>query len=66
MDQMAAKIPDRIVEQVAVVGNLKDAGRIVRERYTGVVDRIAYYYPVPEGDSVEKWRTFTDAARGTA
>ncbi len=63
MDQMAAKIPDRIVEQVAVVGNLKDAGRIAKERYTGVVDRIAYYYPVPEGDPVEKWQVFTDAAR---
>ena len=42
---------------------LKDAGRIVRERYTGVVDRIAYYYPVPEGDPVEKWQAFTQAAR---
>ena len=45
------------------VGNLKDAGRIARERYTGVVDRIAYYYPVPEGDPVEKWQAFTQAAR---
>ncbi|MEC9345046.1 MAG: TIGR03617 family F420-dependent LLM class oxidoreductase [Pseudomonadota bacterium] len=63
MDELAAKVPDRIVDQVAVIGKIGEVGRMVRERYDGVLDRVAYYYPVPETDPVEKWAEFTAAVK---
>ncbi|WP_417517428.1 TIGR03617 family F420-dependent LLM class oxidoreductase [Minwuia sp.] len=63
MDAMTRKIPDEIVDRVAVVGKLSEVGPKVRERYEGVLDRVAYYYPIPGDQPVEKWRAFTDAVK---
>lgn len=66
MKDMPKKIPDSIVDQVAVVGKLSEVGKVVRERYEGVLDRVAYYYPIPADQPVAKWKAFTDEVKGAA
>lgn len=66
MNEMPKKIPDAIVEQVAIVGKLSEVGPVVRQRYDGVLDRVAYYYPIPGDEPVAKWKAFTDAVRAAA
>jgi len=63
MDAMTAKITDSMVDQVAVIGKLDEVGPIVRSRYEGVLDRVAYYYPIPGDQPIDKWRAFTDAVK---
>ncbi|WP_416898473.1 MAG: TIGR03617 family F420-dependent LLM class oxidoreductase [Minwuia sp.] len=66
MAEMPKKIPDAIVEQVAVIGKLSEVGPKVRERYEGVLDRVAYYYPIPKDAEIGNWKAFTDAVKHTA
>ena len=63
-DEMAALVPDSLVEKIAIIGRTDEIGARLRERYDGVVDRVAPYRPIPEGDPVERWQAFTAAVRG--
>jgi probable F420-dependent oxidoreductase len=42
---MADLISDEMVETYAVTGTYEDIGRKIRERYTGLLDRTAFYQP---------------------
>ena len=42
---MADLITDEMVETYAVTGTYEDIGRKIRERYTGLLDRTAFYQP---------------------
>lgn len=64
LDAMPAKLPDAVLDQVAVVADKPaDAGRLLAERYRGVLHRVTPYKPVPEADPVEKWQAFTRAVK---
>lgn len=61
---MADKIPDSVVEQVAVIADSPaEAGREIAARYRGVLDRVTPYAPIPETDPDEIWQAFTAAAK---
>ena len=64
LDAMPAKVPDAVLDQVAVVADSPaEAGRAVAERYRGVLQRVTPYAPITEDDPVEKWQAFTAAFR---
>jgi probable F420-dependent oxidoreductase len=49
-DQMAAQVTDEMLETIAVVASLHEAGRALRERYEGLADRVAPYRPFAPSD----------------
>jgi probable F420-dependent oxidoreductase len=42
-DEMAGHVDDTVLERFAVVGRPRDIGRTVRERFTGLADRVTIY-----------------------
>ena len=54
-DTIAAKVPDKLLQEVAVSTDFSKLGGMLKQRYTGLVQRIATYYPIPDEDPVEKW-----------
>ena len=63
-DEMAALVPDSLVEDIAIIGKPGELGDRLRSRYDGLVDRVAPYRPIPDGDQAERWQAFTSAVRG--
>ena len=55
IDKMAAMIPDELLAEVAISADHGGLGPRLKQRYTGLVQRIATYFPVPDEDAVEKW-----------
>ncbi len=49
------KVPDELLAEVAVATDFSKLGGLLKHRYTGLVQRIATYYPIPDEDPVEKW-----------
>jgi hypothetical protein len=55
IDKMAAMIPDELLAEVSISANYGGLGALLKQRYTGLVQRIATYFPIPDEDAVEKW-----------
>ena len=65
LDAMPAKVPDSVLDKVAVVAaRPADAAADIAARYRGVLQRVTPYAPIPEGDPVEKWQAFTAGVKG--
>jgi len=61
-DEIAAHVPDEVLETIAVHGKPDEIGRLVRDRYAGLVDRVGLSMPYPTSDEtlstiVEGFRT---------
>ncbi|MFT5446428.1 MAG: putative F420-dependent oxidoreductase [Gammaproteobacteria bacterium] len=54
--EMAAAIPDDLLEQVAIICAPADVGRCMRERYDGVLDRVSLNMPVGGEIAFNSWR----------
>lgn len=55
-DEMAALITDDMLAEVAVEApTLPEAARILKERYTGLADRLALYVPFTPGERDDEW-----------
>ena len=54
--EMPALIGDEMLETFAVVAGWDEAADRVKARYTGLVDRIAFYRPFVSGSDEEQWR----------
>ncbi|MBL6955182.1 MAG: TIGR03617 family F420-dependent LLM class oxidoreductase [Alphaproteobacteria bacterium] len=54
-ENIGAKVPDKLLSEVAVSTDFGKLGGLLKQRYTGLVQRIATYYPIPDEDPVEKW-----------
>lgn len=52
---IGAKVPDKLLAEVAVSTDFSNLGPLLKKRYSGLVQRIATYYPIPDEDPVEKW-----------
>ncbi|MCH2409589.1 TIGR03617 family F420-dependent LLM class oxidoreductase [Myxococcota bacterium] len=61
--QMAELIPDRLIEEFAVVAKPTDLAAKLRERYDGLLDRVSLYFPLPRDDSDEVWTDFLTSFR---
>ena len=60
---MAELIPDRLIEEFAVVAKPTDLAAKLRERYDGLLDRVSLYFPLPRDDSDEVWTDFLTSFR---
>ena len=57
---MPALITDEMLQVYAVEAPWDRLGRALRERYEGVLDRIALYYPF-RPDECDRWRALAEA-----
>ncbi|MBT3534345.1 MAG: TIGR03617 family F420-dependent LLM class oxidoreductase [Rhodospirillaceae bacterium] len=55
IDKMAAMVPDELMAEVSISSDFANLGAALKQRYTGLVQRIATYYPIPDSEPVEKW-----------
>jgi len=49
-DEIADRVPDEVLETIAVHGKPDEIGALVRERYAGLVDRVGLSMPYPASD----------------
>ncbi|HXF82236.1 MAG TPA: LLM class flavin-dependent oxidoreductase, partial [bacterium] len=61
--QMAAEVTDEMLETIAVVAPLAQAGAALRARYAGLADRVAPYRPYRPADD-SWWREVIRGVRG--
>ena len=55
IDKMAAMVPDALLAEVAISASYSELGAALKNRYDGLVQRIATYYPIPDDDPIERW-----------
>ena len=55
IDKMAAMVPDKLLAEVTISADYGQLGPLLRQRYDGLVQRIATYYPIPNDEPVERW-----------
>ncbi len=53
--KMMAMVPDELLAEVAISADYGTLGPLLRQRYDGLVQRIATYFPIPDDDPVERW-----------
>ena len=66
VDEMGRRVPDELLEAVAVVAPPGELAKKLRQRYEGVLHRLSIYAPVPEGASEAEWRQFIATFRAAA
>jgi probable F420-dependent oxidoreductase len=54
--EMAAQITDEMLEQFCVIASPENLADAIKQRYTGLLDRITLYTPFEPGQDTEKWR----------
>lgn len=59
--EMGALIGDEMLAEFAVVAPTGDLAQAVRARYSGLLDRVAYYPPF-DPDDTDRWELWQDAA----
>ena len=60
-DGMARTITDEMLDVYAVTGAPDDIPAMLRARYDGLLDRIAFYFPYQPGQHETRWRKFVQA-----
>jgi probable F420-dependent oxidoreductase len=58
---MARAITDEMLEVYAVTGAPDDIPAMLRARYDGLLDRVAFYFPYQLGEPEARWRQFAQA-----
>lgn len=54
MNEIAGQVPDGLLNAIAIQGTYEEVGHQLRERYAGLVDRVASYWPFTL-EEPEKW-----------
>jgi probable F420-dependent oxidoreductase len=62
---MSALVSDEMLHALAVEARPDEIGVAVRERYTGLIDRIAFYLPFEPGSDDAFWRATIAAVHGS-
>ena len=65
-DEMGRRVPDDLLEAVAMVAPPGELAAKLRQRYEGVLHRLSIYAPVPEGASEAEWQQFIATFRAAA
>ncbi len=55
-EEMAREINDDMLEVYAVSGTFDNIAARIKERYSGLLDRFAFYFPYRPGTDDEQWR----------
>lgn len=61
MDEMAAAVPDTLLEAVAVIGKPGAVGGLMRERYAGLLDRVSLYMTMGGEGGFTRWGELIEA-----
>ncbi len=61
IERMPALVTDEMLDAFSVAAPLDKLPGVLRERYAGLVQRIALYYPIPQQDPDGEWEAFTRA-----
>ncbi|MBX9605320.1 MAG: TIGR03617 family F420-dependent LLM class oxidoreductase [Gammaproteobacteria bacterium] len=61
LDEMGAAIPADLLEQIAVIDQPANIGTRLRERYDGVLDRVALYRSMGGDGEFNRWRELVSA-----
>ncbi len=61
MDEMQAAVPDSLLEAVAVIGKPGEIGSLIRQRYTGLLDRVSLYMTMGGEGNFTRWRELIEA-----
>jgi probable F420-dependent oxidoreductase len=62
-DEMAAQVPEELLDAVVVRGSWEEVGRQLKRRYAGVLDRVACYRPFTQVE-LPKWRRLVAGFHG--
>jgi probable F420-dependent oxidoreductase len=60
-DGMARAITDEMLDVYAVTGTPDEIPAMLRARYDGLLDRVAFYFPYQRGEPEARWRKFVQA-----
>jgi len=60
--EMPALITDEMISAFAVQATPEEIGPALRDRYEGLIDRVALYLPFEPGERDEFWRTVVESA----
>ncbi len=63
MEELAAQVPDAVLDAIVVRGSYAEIGRELRRRYEGLVDRVASYWPFTH-ENREGWGRMVRAFHG--
>jgi probable F420-dependent oxidoreductase len=63
MAAMPKLVPDALMEAIAVVASPSELPAKLRQRYEGVLQRVALYFPIPPDDPEATWQQFVTAFR---
>ena len=66
MAAMPKLVPDALMEEIAVVASPSELPAKLRQRYEGVLQRVALYFPIPPDASEAIWQQFVTAFRAAA
>ncbi len=58
---MFRKLPDVLLNEVAVAAPPSQIGEVLRQRYEGLIERVSLYFPIPPADGMESWRDVVTA-----
>ena len=55
MEEMSAAVPDALLEHLAIIDKPSAIGQRLRERYDGILDRVALYMTMGNDGKFERW-----------
>ena len=61
MDEMAREVPDALLEHVAVIGKPGEIGSLIKQRYTGLLDRVSLYMTMGGDGQFTRWSELVTA-----
>jgi len=63
-DEMAREVTDDMLEVYAVTGTFDNIAARIKQRYTGLLDRFAFYFPYRPGTDDDQWRAIIKEFNG--
>jgi len=64
-DEIPKLIPDEMLHHFAVEAALDEIGPALKERYEGLIDRVALYIPFVPGEKDDFWRATVESVHGS-
>lgn len=60
---MPKEISDEMMAEYTITGSPQEMPGLIKERYNGLLDRVAFYYPYQPGQDEKRWRKIVEAFR---
>ena len=60
---MPQEISDEMMAEYTITGSPQEMPGLIKERYNGLLDRVAFYYPYHPGQDEKRWRKIVETFR---